>query len=117
MLRCSNPRHRRLLNRGSGFDIEDGDRAVLLKSALPVALLLAAGDAASACVASPETIHNREIALIYNHEAPMQIRIASVMVENQETALHFYTTILGFVKSKDTSMGQYRWLTVSSPEG
>jgi hypothetical protein len=54
-----------LLKTGSGFDIEDGDRAVLLKIALAVALLLAAGDAASACVASPETIHNREIALIY----------------------------------------------------
>ena len=47
----------------------------------------------------------------------MQIRIASVMVENQDAALRFYTTVLGFVKSKDISMGQYRWLTVSSPEG
>jgi len=47
----------------------------------------------------------------------MQIRIASVMVENQDVALRFYTTVLGFVKSKDISMGQYRWLTVSSPEG
>ena len=47
----------------------------------------------------------------------MQIRIASVMVENQDVALRFYTAILGFVKSKDMSMGQYRWLTVSSPEG
>ena len=48
----------------------------------------------------------------------MQIRIASVMVENQDTALHFYTTILGFVKSKDIPMGPtFRWLTVSAPEG
>jgi catechol 2,3-dioxygenase-like lactoylglutathione lyase family enzyme len=47
----------------------------------------------------------------------MQIRFASVMVENQETALRFYTSILGFVKNKDISMGPYRWLTVSSPEG
>jgi len=39
------------------------------------------------------------------------------MVENQEHALHFYTNILGFVKGKDIPMGQYRWLTVSSPEG
>ncbi len=48
----------------------------------------------------------------------MQIRIASVMVENQDTALRFYTTILGFVKNKDIPMGPtFRWLTVSAPEG
>ena len=47
----------------------------------------------------------------------MQIRLASVMVENQENALRFYTAILGFVKNKDIPMGAFRWLTVSSPEG
>ena len=47
----------------------------------------------------------------------MQIRLASVMAENQDKALRFYTTILGFVKSKDIPMGQFRWLTVTSPEG
>ena len=47
----------------------------------------------------------------------MQIRLASIMVDNQENALRFYTTILGFVKKKDIPMGQFRWLTVSSPEG
>ena len=47
----------------------------------------------------------------------MQIRLASVMVDKQENALRFYTTILGFVKNKDIPMGQFRWLTVSSPEG
>ncbi len=45
----------------------------------------------------------------------MQIRLASIMVDNQENALRFYTTILGFVKNKDIPMGQFRWLTVSSP--
>jgi len=39
------------------------------------------------------------------------------MVNNQESALRFYTTILGFVKNKDIPMGPFRWLTVSSPEG
>jgi catechol 2,3-dioxygenase-like lactoylglutathione lyase family enzyme len=40
------------------------------------------------------------------------------MVENQNNALHFYTTILGFVKNKDIPMGPtFRWLTVSAPEG
>ncbi len=47
----------------------------------------------------------------------MQIRLASVSVDNQDKALHFYTTVLGFVKKNDITMGQYRWLTVSSPEG
>jgi predicted enzyme related to lactoylglutathione lyase len=47
----------------------------------------------------------------------MQTRLASVLVDNQENALRFYTTILGFVKDNDTPMGPFRWLTVSSPEG
>ena len=47
----------------------------------------------------------------------MQIRLASVMVDNHENALRFYTTILGFVKNTDIPMGPFRWLTVSSPEG
>ena len=47
----------------------------------------------------------------------MQIRLASVMVENQENALRFYTTQLGFVKNKEHTDGQFRWLTVPSPEG
>ena len=47
----------------------------------------------------------------------MQIRLASVMVDNQENALRFYTAVLGFVKNKDIPMGPFRWLTVSSPEG
>jgi catechol 2,3-dioxygenase-like lactoylglutathione lyase family enzyme len=46
----------------------------------------------------------------------MQIRLASVLVDNQENALRYYTTILGFVKH-DIPMGQFRWLAVSSPEG
>ena len=47
----------------------------------------------------------------------MQTRLASVMVDNQENALRFYTATLGLVKNKDIRMGQFRWLTVSSPEG
>jgi catechol 2,3-dioxygenase-like lactoylglutathione lyase family enzyme len=48
----------------------------------------------------------------------MQIRLASVMVENQDSALRFYTTILGFIKNKDIPMSPtFRWLTVSAPEG
>jgi catechol 2,3-dioxygenase-like lactoylglutathione lyase family enzyme len=47
----------------------------------------------------------------------MQIKLASVTVDNQEKALSFYTTILGFVKKTDISMGTFRWLTVCSAEG
>jgi catechol 2,3-dioxygenase-like lactoylglutathione lyase family enzyme len=47
----------------------------------------------------------------------MQIKLASVMVDDQEKALHFYTEVLGFAKAADVAMGQYRWLTVSAPEG
>jgi predicted enzyme related to lactoylglutathione lyase len=47
----------------------------------------------------------------------MQIKLASIMVDDQDKALHFYTAIVGFVKKNDISMGQYRWLTVTAPEG
>jgi len=47
----------------------------------------------------------------------MQIKFASVTVENQDKALRFYTEILGFAKEADLSMGAYRFLTVTSPEG
>jgi catechol 2,3-dioxygenase-like lactoylglutathione lyase family enzyme len=47
----------------------------------------------------------------------MQIKLASVMVADQDQALRFYTTVLGFVKKEDIPMGPFRWLTVTSPEG
>ena len=47
----------------------------------------------------------------------MQITLTSVMVEDQAQALRFYTTVLGFEKKNDIPMGEFRWLTVSSPEG
>lgn len=47
----------------------------------------------------------------------MQIKFTSVMVEDQDAALRFYTTVLGFEKMADIPMGPYRWLTVCSPEG
>ena len=47
----------------------------------------------------------------------MKFNLISIMVKDQESALKFYTEILGFEKKKDISMGKYRWLTVISPEG
>jgi predicted enzyme related to lactoylglutathione lyase len=47
----------------------------------------------------------------------MRINLSSVMVEDQEQALKFYTEKLGFKKKTDMSVGEYRWLTVTSPDG
>lgn len=47
----------------------------------------------------------------------MQLKFMSVMVPDQEAALAFYTNILGFVKMADIPLGEYRWLTVISPDG
>ncbi|HZF41483.1 MAG TPA: VOC family protein [Blastocatellia bacterium] len=47
----------------------------------------------------------------------MKIKLTSVMVDDQDKALKFYTEVLGFVKKNDISMGEARWLTVISPEG
>lgn len=46
----------------------------------------------------------------------MQIKLTSLFVDDQEKALKFYTDTLGFVKKMDFSAGNYRWLTVVSPE-
>ena len=45
----------------------------------------------------------------------MRIHLASVFVDDQERALRFYTEILGFEKKEDIPVGEYRWLTVTSP--
>ena len=46
----------------------------------------------------------------------MKIKLTTVHVDDQETALRFYTEVLGFVKKADFSQGPFRWLTVASPE-
>lgn len=47
----------------------------------------------------------------------MRIKLTSIMVNNQDKALKFYTEILGFRKKHEIPMGEYKWLTVVSPEG
>ena len=47
----------------------------------------------------------------------MRIKLTSVMVEDQTKALKFYTDVLGFKKKHDIPVGEYRWITVVSPEG
>jgi predicted enzyme related to lactoylglutathione lyase len=46
----------------------------------------------------------------------MQVKVTSVPVVEQDQALAFYTGVLGFVKKHDIPMGEFRWLTVVSPE-
>jgi catechol 2,3-dioxygenase-like lactoylglutathione lyase family enzyme len=46
----------------------------------------------------------------------MRINLASVMVDDQEKALHFYTEVLGFVKKTEIPLGEHRWLTVVAPD-
>jgi predicted enzyme related to lactoylglutathione lyase len=46
----------------------------------------------------------------------MKIIYTKVFVNDQDKALKFYTQILGFVKKSDIGAGDYRWLTVVSPE-
>lgn len=46
----------------------------------------------------------------------MRIHLTSVFVDDQDKALRFYTDVLGFVKKTEVPVGEYRWLTVVSPE-
>ena len=46
----------------------------------------------------------------------MKIKLTSVFVDDQEKALRFYIDVLGFVKKQDIPAGEFRWLTVVSPE-
>jgi len=46
----------------------------------------------------------------------MRIRLNSIVVDDQEKALRFYTEVLGFVKKQDFPVGEYRWISVVSPE-
>ena len=46
----------------------------------------------------------------------MRINVTSVLVNDQDKALRFYTEVLGFVKKTEIPLGEARWLTVVSPE-
>jgi catechol 2,3-dioxygenase-like lactoylglutathione lyase family enzyme len=47
----------------------------------------------------------------------MKIKLTSVMVDDQDKALRFYTDVLGFAKYRDFPVGGFRWITVVSREG
>lgn len=46
----------------------------------------------------------------------MKIKLTSVYVEDQDKALAFYTEKLGFQKKMEFQSGDFKWLTVVSPE-
>jgi catechol 2,3-dioxygenase-like lactoylglutathione lyase family enzyme len=47
----------------------------------------------------------------------MRINVTSVMVDDQDKALSFYTDVLGFMKKTEIPLGGgARWLTVVSPD-
>ena len=46
----------------------------------------------------------------------MKIIVTSIFVQDQDKALEFYTETLGFVKKHDVPSGEFRWITLVSPE-
>ena len=47
----------------------------------------------------------------------MRINVTSVLVDNQDKALAFYTDVLGFLRKTDIPLGGgAKWLTVVSPD-
>lgn len=45
----------------------------------------------------------------------LEIRLTSIMVDDQDKALGFYTDVLGFQKKMDFPVGgPYRWITVAA---
>jgi glyoxylase I family protein len=48
----------------------------------------------------------------------LRIKLTSIIVDDQDKALRFYTDVLGFRKKQDFPVGgPYRWITVTSSEG
>ena len=46
----------------------------------------------------------------------MRIHVASVLVDDQDKALRFYTQVLGFTEKTNVPIGEHRWITVVSAE-
>jgi catechol 2,3-dioxygenase-like lactoylglutathione lyase family enzyme len=47
----------------------------------------------------------------------VRIKLTSIMVDDQDKARRFYTDVLGFRKKHEIPVGEFKWLTVVSPEG
>jgi catechol 2,3-dioxygenase-like lactoylglutathione lyase family enzyme len=46
----------------------------------------------------------------------MRINLASVLVDDQDRALRFYTEVLGFQLKHNVPLGEHRWITVTAPD-
>jgi catechol 2,3-dioxygenase-like lactoylglutathione lyase family enzyme len=46
----------------------------------------------------------------------VKIAMTSVLVDDQEKALRFYTDVLGFQTRHDVPLGTHRWISVVSPQ-
>jgi catechol 2,3-dioxygenase-like lactoylglutathione lyase family enzyme len=46
----------------------------------------------------------------------MKIYVTSIFVDDQDKAEKFYTNMLGFEIKNNVPLGEYRWLTLVSPE-
>jgi catechol 2,3-dioxygenase-like lactoylglutathione lyase family enzyme len=46
----------------------------------------------------------------------MKLQTVSIFVDDQQRAVDFYTSRLGFTVAADVPLGDYRWLTVVDPE-
>lgn len=47
----------------------------------------------------------------------MRLQTVSIFVDDQQRALDFYTSVLGFTVTADVPMGEHRWLTVRLGDG
>ena len=62
-------------------------------------------------------ILNNHYSAIYNiNEMCMKIILTNVFVENQDKALDFYTKKLGFKEKQNVPVGDFKWITVVSPD-
>jgi hypothetical protein len=58
--------------------------------------------------------------MTYYHTQLTKIRLMSILVDDQDKALKFYTAVPGLVKKTEIPMGEHKWLTVVSgkePDG
>ncbi|MFC4618887.1 VOC family protein [Camelliibacillus cellulosilyticus] len=46
----------------------------------------------------------------------MKIIVTSIFVQDQDKALEFYSETLGFIKKQDVPVGEFRWITLVSPD-
>mgnify|MGYP001056521597 CR=1 FL=1 len=46
----------------------------------------------------------------------MKIIVTSIFVQDQDKALEFYSETLSFVKKQDVPAGEFRWITLVSPD-